>query len=88
MSHSGSSWTLSLTVRSLPGNAPAAIFVRARESKAFRYLVKSEAIRWVEARLVAYAVAPSQVAAMKLKDGLYTTGRTMAFRRLYLEKRK
>ena len=38
--------------------------------------------------VIAYAVGPRQVAAMRLKDGFYTTGRTMAFRRLYLDSRK
>ena len=66
------------------GNVPAAIFVRAKESKRFQYLIKNKKIRWVEARLLAYALAPGQVARMGLKDTFYTRGRTMAFRRLYL----
>ena len=70
------------------GQVPAAIYVKAKESKRFQCLVKNKAILWVEARLVAYAVAPSQVAAMKLKDAFYTRGRTMAFKRLYLDKKK
>jgi hypothetical protein len=67
------------------GNVPAAIFVRVNESKEFQYMIKNKTIKWVEARLLAYALAPSEVARMGLKDSLYTKGRTMAFRRLYIE---
>jgi len=70
------------------GKVPAAVYVKAKESKEFRYLVGDTAIKWVEARLLAYAVAPRQVAAMRLKDAFYTKGRTMAFRRLYVDNRK
>jgi len=66
------------------GNVPAAIFVKAKESKGFQYLIENKTIRWVEARLVAYALAPREVARMGLKDPFYTRGRTMTFRRLYL----
>ena len=66
------------------GNVPEAIFVKAKESKGFQYIIKNRKIRWVEAKLLAYAVAPGEVARMGLKDAFYTRGRTMAFRRLYL----
>lgn len=66
------------------GNVPAAIFVRAKDSKGFQYLIKNKTIRWVEARLLAYALAPREVTRMGLKDAFYTKGCTMAFRRLYL----
>lgn len=66
------------------GNVPAAIFVRAKESRGFQYLIKNKKIRWVEAKLLAYALAPHEVARMGLKDAFYKKGRTMAFRRLYL----
>lgn len=69
------------------GRVPAAIYVKAKESKEFQYLVKGKPIGWVEARLVAYAVAPGQVASMGLKEPFYTKGRTMAFKRFYLDKR-
>ena len=66
------------------GNVPEAIFVRAKEFKGFQYLIKNKKIRWIEARLLAYALAPHEVERMGLKDAFYTKGRTMAFRRLYL----
>jgi len=66
------------------GVVPQAIYVKAKESKGFQYLLKDKTIRWVEARLVSYALAPREVARMKLKDPFYTRGRTMAFRRLCL----
>lgn len=66
------------------GVIPQAIYVKAKESKGFQYLLKDKTIRWVEARLISYALAPSAVAKSKLKDPFYTRGRTMAFRRLYL----
>jgi hypothetical protein len=66
------------------GNVPEAIFVRAKESKGFQYLVKNKKIRWVEARLLAYDLALREVERMGLKDAFYKKGRTMAFRRLYL----
>ena len=58
--------------------------MKAKESKRFQYLLKDKTIRWVEPRLVSYALAPGEVARSKLKDPFYTNGRTKAFRRLYL----
>ena len=70
------------------GNVPAAIFIKAKGSEEIQYVVRDKTIRWVEAQLLAYALAPREVAAMGLKDAFYTKGRTMAFRRLYLENKK
>jgi hypothetical protein len=66
------------------GVVPQGIYVKAKESKSFQYLLKDKAIRWVEARLISYCMAPGVAARSKLTDPFYTKGRTMAFRRLYL----
>jgi len=66
------------------GNVPVAIVVKVNESKEFRYMVENKAIRWVEAKLLAYPVTQRRIASKKIKDPFYTKSRTMAFRRLYL----
>ena len=67
------------------GNTPAAIFIKATESQEFRYLPENKSIKSVEAKLLAYALAPGVVTRMGAKDDFYTKGRLMALKRIALD---
>ena len=67
------------------GNTPAAIYIKATESQKFRYLLENKSIKSVEAKLLAYALAPGVVTRMGTKDDFYTKGRIMAHKRIALD---